>query len=117
MQQVRRLMDEASLAVEYVFLFTLGAAWWCCWRRCNPPRRARFEAAVLRALGASRRRVRAAAMTEYAALGFASVSWARWPRHWWPGSWHRRPSTCPIPWIGGCGDRIIVGTAIVTSVA
>jgi putative ABC transport system permease protein len=73
MQQVRQLMDEASLAVEYVFLFTLGAGVVVLLAAVQSTRdERRFEAAVLRALGASRRRVSAAAAAEYAALGFAS---------------------------------------------
>ena len=73
MQQVRELMDEASLAVEYVFLFTLGAGVVVLLAAVQSTRdERRFEAAVLRALGASRRRVRSAAAAEYAALGFAS---------------------------------------------
>jgi len=73
MQQVRQLMDEASLAVEYVFLFTLGAGVVVLLAAVQSTRdERRFEAAVLRAIGASRRRLRAAAAAEYAALGFAS---------------------------------------------
>ena len=73
MQQVRQLMDEASLAVEYVFLFTLGAGVVVLLAAVQATRdERRFEAAVLRALGASRRRVRAAAAAEYATLGFTS---------------------------------------------
>ena len=73
MQQVRQLMDEASLAVEYVFLFTLGAGVVVLVAAVQATRdERRFEAAVLRAIGASRRRLRAAAAAEYAALGFAS---------------------------------------------
>ena len=73
MQQVRQLMDEASLAVEYVFLFTLGAGVVVLLAAVQATRdERRFEAAVLRALGASRRRLRSAAAAEYAALGLAS---------------------------------------------
>ena len=73
MQQVRQLMDEASLAVEYVFLFTLGAGVVVLLAAVQSTRdERRFEAAVLRAIGASRRRLRSAALAEYAALGFAS---------------------------------------------
>ena len=73
MQQVRQLMDEASLAVEYVFLFTLGAGVVVLLAAVQSTRdERRFETAVLRALGASRRRLRAAALAEYSALGFAA---------------------------------------------
>lgn len=73
MQQVRQLMDQASLAVEYVFLFTLGAGIVVLLAAVQATRdERRFEAAVLRALGASRRLLRNATATEYAALGFAA---------------------------------------------
>src|SRR6185312_13348090 len=73
MQQVRQLMDEASLAVEYVFLFTLGAGVVVLLAAVQATRdERRFEAAMLRAIGASRRWLRFAAAAEYAALGFAS---------------------------------------------
>ena len=73
MQQVRHLMDEANLAVEYVFLFTLGAGIVVLLAAVQATRdERRFEAAVLRALGASRARVRSAAVAEYAALGFTA---------------------------------------------
>jgi len=73
MQQVRHLMDEATLAVEYVFLFTLGAGIVVLLAAVQATRdERRFEAAVLRALGASRGRVRSAAAAEYAALGLGA---------------------------------------------
>ena len=73
MQQVRHLMDEANLAVEYVFLFTLGAGIVVVLAAVQATRdERRFEAAVLRALGASRARLRSAAAAEYAALGFTA---------------------------------------------
>ncbi|MGA9854813.1 MAG: FtsX-like permease family protein [Gammaproteobacteria bacterium] len=73
LQQVRQLMDQASLAVEYVFLFTLGAGIVVLLAAVQATRdERRFEAAVLRALGASRRLLRSATATEYAALGFVA---------------------------------------------
>ena len=73
MQQVRHLMDQASLAVEYVFLFTLGAGIVVLLAAVQATRdERRFEAAVLRTLGASRALVSSAAASEYAALGFAA---------------------------------------------
>ena len=72
-QQVRSLMDEVTLAMEYVFLFTLGAGVMVLLAAVQATRdERRFEAAVLRALGASRARVRSAAAAEYAALGLAA---------------------------------------------
>ena len=69
MQQIRKLMDQASLAVEYVFLFTLGAGIVVLLAAVQATRdERRFEAAVLRALGASRRLLRNATATEYAVM-------------------------------------------------
>jgi putative ABC transport system permease protein len=73
LEQVRHLMDQASLAVEYVFLFTLGAGIVVLLAAVQATRdERRFEAAVLRALGASRRLLRSAASAEYAVLGFVA---------------------------------------------
>lgn len=73
MQQVRHLMDQASLAVEYVFLFTLAAGIVVLLAAVQATRdERRFEAAVLRALGASRRLLRLATAAEYSTLGFAA---------------------------------------------
>ncbi|MHB8424717.1 MAG: ABC transporter permease [Gammaproteobacteria bacterium] len=73
LDQIRHLMDQASLAVEYVFLFTLGAGIVVLLAAVQATRDERcFEAAVLRALGASRRLIRSAAAVEYAVLGFAA---------------------------------------------
>ncbi|MGH8397180.1 MAG: ABC transporter permease [Gammaproteobacteria bacterium] len=71
--QIRNLMDQATLAVEYVFLFTLGAGVVVLLAAIQATRdERRFEAAVLRALGASRRLLHSATAVEYAALGFAA---------------------------------------------
>ena len=73
LRQVRNLMDEVTLAMEYVFLFTLGAGVMVLLAAVQATRdERRFEAAVLRALGASRARVRSAAAAEYATLGLAA---------------------------------------------
>jgi putative ABC transport system permease protein len=73
LEQIRHLMDQASLAVEYVFLFTLGAGIVVLLAAVQATRdERRFEAAVLRALGASRRLLRSATSAEYAALGFVA---------------------------------------------
>lgn len=70
---VRGLVNQAVLAVEYVFLFTLAAGVVVLIAAAQTTRDARrFEAAVLRALGASGRLLRAATAAEYAALGFTS---------------------------------------------
>ncbi|MDE2234886.1 MAG: FtsX-like permease family protein [Gammaproteobacteria bacterium] len=73
LEQIRHLMDQASLAVEFVFLFTLGAGIVVLLAAVQSTRdERRFEAAVLRALGASRRLLRSATAAEYAALGLVA---------------------------------------------
>ncbi|MFK7890719.1 MAG: ABC transporter permease [Granulosicoccus sp.] len=85
--RVKSLMDRASLAVEYVFLFTLLAGFCVLLAavRSSQSERVR-EAALLRALGASHRQLREAVIMEFAILGaiagllaavFASlIAWA-----------------------------------------
>ncbi|MGH8279948.1 MAG: ABC transporter permease [Gammaproteobacteria bacterium] len=70
---VRGLVNQAVLAVEYVFLFTLGAGVVVLLAAAQATRDERqFEAAVLRALGASSRLLRSATVVEYATLGCAA---------------------------------------------
>ncbi|MDE2273341.1 MAG: FtsX-like permease family protein [Gammaproteobacteria bacterium] len=70
---VRGLVNQAMLAVEYVFLFTLAAGVVVLLAAAQATRdERRFEAAVLRALGASGRLLRTATAVEYAALGFTA---------------------------------------------
>ena len=70
---VRGLVNQAMLAVEYVFLFTLAAGVVVLLAAAQATRdERRFEAAVLRTLGASSRLLRAATAAEYAVLGFAA---------------------------------------------
>ncbi len=68
--QVRQVMDRASLAVQYVFLFTLVAGVTVLLAAIQSTRdERRYESAMLRTLGASRRVVLAGVATEFAALG------------------------------------------------
>lgn len=69
--QVRRTMDRASLAVQYVFLFTLAAGVMVLLAAIQATRDERmFESAVLRTLGARRSVVLQGVAAEFAALGF-----------------------------------------------
>lgn len=71
--QVRGIIDKASLAVQAVFLFTLAAGVAVLFAAVQSTiDERRFESAMLRALGASRRTVFAGVMTEFAALGTAA---------------------------------------------
>ena len=71
--QVRDVMDRASLAVQYVFLFTLAAGITVLLAAIQATRdERRYESAMLRTLGASRRVVLAGVAAEFTALGMLS---------------------------------------------
>lgn len=68
--QVRDVMDKAAFAVQAVFIFTLLAGLAVLWAAVNATRDEReFESAMLRSMGASRRRVLAGVATEFLAIG------------------------------------------------
>lgn len=68
--QVREVMDRAALAVEYVFGFTLLAGLVVLLAAVQATRdERRYESAVLRTLGASRRTVLLGVAAEFVALG------------------------------------------------
>ncbi|MGD8309385.1 MAG: ABC transporter permease [Chromatiales bacterium] len=68
--EVRAVMDRGSLAVEYVFLFTLAAGLVVLYAGIQASRESRVrEAAVLRTLGMRRRRLLAGVGVEFATLG------------------------------------------------
>jgi putative ABC transport system permease protein len=70
LEQVRRSMDRAALAVQYVFLFTLAAGVMVLLAAIQATREERmFESAVLRTLGARRSVVLQGVAAEFAALG------------------------------------------------
>ena len=71
--QVRDVMDRASLAVQYVFLFTLAAGITVLLAAIQATRdERRYESAMLRTLGASRRVVLTGVAAEFTALGMLS---------------------------------------------
>ena len=71
--QIRDVMDRASLAVQYVFLFTLAAGITVLLAAIQSTRdERRYESAMLRTLGASRRVVLAGVASEFTALGMLS---------------------------------------------
>ncbi len=73
LQQVRGIIEKASLAVQAVFVFTLAAGIVVLFAAVQSTiDERRFESAMLRALGASKRTVIAGVMTEFAALGLAA---------------------------------------------
>ena len=64
------MIDRASLAVQYVFLFTLAAGITVLLAAIQATRdERRYESAMLRTLGASRRVVLAGVAAEFTALG------------------------------------------------
>ena len=68
--QVRDVMDRAAFAVQAVFIFTLLAGLAVLWAAVQATRDERaFESAMLRAMGASRRRVMTGVATEFLAIG------------------------------------------------
>jgi putative ABC transport system permease protein len=70
LEQVRSVMDRAALAIQYVFMFTLLAGVVVLLAAVQATREERrFEVALLRTLGASRRRVLAGLVTEFVSLG------------------------------------------------
>jgi putative ABC transport system permease protein len=71
--QVREVIDRASLAVQYVFLFTLAAGITVLLAAIQSTRdERRYESAMLRTLGARRRVVLAGVAAEFTALGMLS---------------------------------------------
>jgi len=73
LKQIRDIMDRASLAVQYVFLFTLGAGVIVLLAAVQATRdERRYESAMLRTLGASRGTVLQGVAAEFSALGFLS---------------------------------------------
>ncbi len=73
LKQIREIMDRASLAVQYVFLFTLAAGVVVLLAAVQATRdERRYESAMLRTLGASRGTVFRGVAAEFSALGFLS---------------------------------------------
>ncbi len=73
LKQIRDIMDRASLAVQYVFLFTLVAGVVVLLAAVQSTRdERRYESAMLRTLGASRGIVLKGVAAEFSALGFLS---------------------------------------------
>ena len=71
--QVRSVIDRASMAVQYVFLFTLLAGVMVMLAAVQVTRdERRFESAILRALGADRRTILQGVAVEFTALGALS---------------------------------------------
>ncbi|MDX1481816.1 MAG: FtsX-like permease family protein [Woeseiaceae bacterium] len=73
LNQVRGIIDKASLAVQAVFVFTLAAGIAVLFAAVQSTiDERRFESAMLRALGVRRQTVLSGVLTEFAAIGFAA---------------------------------------------
>jgi putative ABC transport system permease protein len=73
LKQIRDIIDRASLAVQYVFLFTLAAGVVVLLAAVQSTHdERRYESAMLRTLGASRGTVLQGVAAEFSALGFLS---------------------------------------------
>jgi putative ABC transport system permease protein len=73
LSQVRDVMDKAALAVQAVFVFTLLAGLTVLWAAVQATRdERRYESALLRAFGASKKRVLGGVATEFIAIGLLS---------------------------------------------
>lgn len=73
LDQVRRIIERVTLAVEYVFLFTLSAGLMVLYAAIHATLDERIhEAAILRTLGARRGQILGSIILEYAGLGLLS---------------------------------------------
>ena len=71
--QVQRMMDQAALAVQFVFLFTLAAGLMVLYAALASTQDERlFQATIMRTLGASRPQIRRAHLAEFTLIGAAA---------------------------------------------
>ena len=115
---VRAIMDRAAVAVEYVFGFTLVAGLAVLFAAVQATRdERRYESAILRTLGASRRTVLYGVAAEFTALGLlagvlaasaaSAIGWAIATR-----LFGLHYAFDPLVWFGGlCAGALVVGVA------
>ena len=73
LQQVKNIIDKASLAIQVVFLFTLAAGIAVLFAVVESTvDERRFEGAILKTLGLNRRTIMLGMLVEYTALGFVA---------------------------------------------
>jgi putative ABC transport system permease protein len=118
LEQVRDVMDKASLAVQAVFLFTLFAGLAVLWAAVQSSLDERsFESAILRTLGASRGRVLTGVVVEFVAIGLLAgllasmgASLAAW--HLAVNVYELQYHFSPAVWLAGpILGMILVGTS------
>ncbi len=121
MQQVRAIMDRGVMAVESVFLFTLAAGVIVLYAGIQASRELRIqEAAILRTLGLSRRRLLVSVLLEFALLGglaglisaglASAISWSLATRVF-DLPWHPDPWMWALALFGGAAGVGIAGIA------
>jgi len=123
--QVRSVMDKVNLAVEYVFLFTLFAGITVLFAAIQSTRdERRYESAMLRTLGASRRVVLQGVAAEFIVLGILAgvmaATGASVAGYLLTRLMNLEYSFDPIVWIAGLIAGValvgIAGTAVTYSV-
>ena len=115
LKQIRDIMDRASLAVQYVFLFTLAAGVVVLLAAVQSTRdERRYESAILRTLGASRTTVLQGVAAEFSALGFLSGTLAAFGATgvgWVLARWLFSLQFTLDPWVWVVG--LVCGTVLV----
>jgi putative ABC transport system permease protein len=115
LKQIRDIMDRASLAVQYVFLFTLAAGVVVLLAAVQSTRdERRYESAILRTLGASRTTVLQGVAAEFSALGFLSGTLAAFGATgvgWALARWLFSLQFTLDPWVWVVG--LVCGTVLV----
>ncbi len=115
--QVRALLDRAALAVQSVFVFTLFAGLTVLLAAVQSSRdERRYESAILRTLGASRRRVVQGVLSEFATLGalagLMAATGAAVAAYYLTTRWlELRYSFALVPWLIGVGGGALLVAA------
>jgi putative ABC transport system permease protein len=118
MAQVREIIDRIVQAMEFVFLFTLAAGLTVMLAAMEASRdERRREIALLRALGATRQRIRRALLTELAILGALAGAVAAVAAHLIGSLIAQQVFSLPYAlnpwlWIYGCGGGAVLVAAL-----
>jgi putative ABC transport system permease protein len=116
--QVRSVMDRATMAVQYVFGFTLVAGIAVLLAAVQSTRdERRYESAMLRTLGARRRTVLQGVAAEFTVLGLLSGTLAAFgatATGYWlaTGVFHLKYTVDPLVWVAGLvSGAVLVGVS------
>jgi putative ABC transport system permease protein len=111
LDQLRSILAQVTLAVEYVLLFVLAAGWRCCSPACRHARRTHSPGRLLRALGAAavagqgpayRIRIAGRRQRLLAALGCELITWVLY-RYAFDLHWARIRGCWCCRWRRGAG--------------